>query len=115
MHMVRRATADVVAAVAKLTVPGGAWPQLLGQLHAWAQQTGSGDHRELALLVFSSLAEVIGEHMAPALPTLMGIVGAGALRAVERLLGLVEQEEHVLAFHALVADLLQVCSLRAGV
>ncbi len=70
-------------------------------------------------MLFSALAEVIGKHMAPALPALIAIVTKAlgdphqgvrlaALRAVEQLVPLVMDEPHVLAFHALVAKLLEV-------
>ncbi len=80
-HVVRRAVADVAAVVAKHTVPRNQWPELLGVLQQWSQvhraaavqlvtsltltlificQGASASHRELALTLFSSLAESIG-------------------------------------------------------
>ncbi len=40
-------------------------------------QGTSAEHREVALTLFSSLAEIIGELMASAVPTLIGFVSNG--------------------------------------
>lgn len=37
MHIVRRAIADLAAAVAKQAMPRSEWPELLGVLHEWSQ------------------------------------------------------------------------------
>ncbi|MCL7048765.1 hypothetical protein MKW94_029874 [Papaver nudicaule] len=56
---VRRASANVVSIIAKYAVPQGEWPDLLPFLF---QCIGSPqeDHREVALILFSSLTETIG-------------------------------------------------------
>jgi len=59
VHAVRRAAADVGAAVAKLTLPGGAWPELMDFL-AQCSQSSQAEHREVALLLFASLTETVG-------------------------------------------------------
>ncbi|RVW43470.1 Importin-4 [Vitis vinifera] len=56
---VRRASANVVSIVAKYAVPAGEWPDLLPFLFQ-CSQSAQEDHREVALILFSSLTETIG-------------------------------------------------------
>ncbi|KAG9455538.1 hypothetical protein H6P81_000046 [Aristolochia fimbriata] len=56
---VRRASANVVSIIAKYAVPAGEWPDLLPFLFQ-CSQSGQEDHREVALILFSSLTETIG-------------------------------------------------------
>ncbi|KAG0485277.1 hypothetical protein HPP92_009356 [Vanilla planifolia] len=57
--LVRRASANVVSVIAKYAVPAGEWPDLLPFLFQ-CSQSSQEDHREVALILFSSLAETIG-------------------------------------------------------
>lgn len=41
-HVVKRAVADLVAAVAKHALPANEWPDLLPGLHQWSQVKGQG-------------------------------------------------------------------------
>ncbi|KAJ0971623.1 hypothetical protein J5N97_019582 [Dioscorea zingiberensis] len=56
---VRRASANVVSIVAKYAVPAGEWPDLLPFLFQ-CSHSSQEDHREVALILFSSLTETIG-------------------------------------------------------
>ncbi|KAK9096070.1 hypothetical protein Sjap_021567 [Stephania japonica] len=56
---VRRASANVVSIVAQYAVPAGEWPDLLPFLFQ-CSQSAQEDHREVALILFSSLTETIG-------------------------------------------------------
>ncbi|XP_039127166.1 probable importin subunit beta-4 [Dioscorea cayenensis subsp. rotundata] len=56
---VRRASANVVSIIAKYAVPAGEWPDLLPFLFQCGQSSQE-DHREVALILFSSLTETIG-------------------------------------------------------
>ncbi|XP_072991825.1 probable importin subunit beta-4 [Typha latifolia] len=58
-HLVRRASANVVSIIAKYAVPAGEWPDLLPFLFQ-CSQSPQEDHREVALILFSSLTETIG-------------------------------------------------------
>ncbi|XP_020104438.1 importin-4 [Ananas comosus] len=57
--LVRRASANVVSVIAKYAVPAGEWPDLLPFLFQCSQSSEEG-HREVALILFSSLTETIG-------------------------------------------------------
>ncbi|XP_039044668.1 importin-4-like [Hibiscus syriacus] len=61
---VRRASANVVSIVAKYAVPAGEWPDLLPFLFQ-CSQSQQEDHREVALILFSSLTETIGSTFRP--------------------------------------------------
>lgn len=56
---VRKASANVVSIIAKYAVPAGEWPDLLPFLFQ-CSQSAQEDHREVALILFSSLTETIG-------------------------------------------------------
>ncbi|KAL5219275.1 hypothetical protein ABZP36_019959 [Zizania latifolia] len=58
-HLVRRASANVVSIIAKYAVPAGEWPELLPFIFQ-CSQSPQEDHREVALILFSSLTETIG-------------------------------------------------------
>ncbi|ONL96238.1 ARM repeat superfamily protein [Zea mays] len=58
-HPVRRASANVVSIIAKYAIPAGEWPELLPFLFQ-CSQSPQEDHREVALILFSSLTETIG-------------------------------------------------------
>ncbi|CAD6341036.1 unnamed protein product [Miscanthus lutarioriparius] len=58
-HPVRRASANVVSIIAKYAIPAGEWPELLPFLFQ-CSQSPQDDHREVALILFSSLTETIG-------------------------------------------------------
>ena len=60
VHPVRRAVADVVGVIAKHSLPRHEWSELLQFLHQCSQSANS-EHREIALLLFMSLTETIGE------------------------------------------------------
>ncbi|KAI8467320.1 MAG: armadillo-type protein [Monoraphidium minutum] len=113
LHPVRRAIADVVGAVARDAVPQNRWPELLQFLQQCASSQAA-EHREVAMLLFASLMETLGEFMAPhvggviasltaALGDASPAVQAAALAAVEPLLPLVCTQDHVRAFHGLVS------------
>ncbi|KAH7569802.1 hypothetical protein JRO89_XS05G0002100 [Xanthoceras sorbifolium] len=61
---VRRASANVVSIIAKYAVPAGEWPDLLPFLFQ-CSQSAQEDHREVALILFSSLTETIGNAFRP--------------------------------------------------
>eukprot|EP01018_Ginkgo_biloba_P037640 Gb_34115 [translate_table: standard] len=61
---VRRASANVVSVVAKYAVPAGEWSELLPFLFQ-CSQSAQEDHREVALILFSSLTETIGDVLRP--------------------------------------------------
>uniref|UniRef100_A0A3B6JKP5 Importin N-terminal domain-containing protein n=1 Tax=Triticum aestivum TaxID=4565 RepID=A0A3B6JKP5_WHEAT len=58
-HLVRRASANVVSIIAKYAVPAGEWQELLPFLFQ-CSQSPQEEHREVALILFSSLTETIG-------------------------------------------------------
>lgn len=58
-HPVRRASANVVSIIAKYAIPAGEWSELLPFLFQ-CSQSQQEDHREVALILFSSLTETIG-------------------------------------------------------
>ncbi|XP_074580096.1 uncharacterized protein LOC141836490 [Curcuma longa] len=72
--LVRRASANVVSIIAKYAVPVGEWPELLPFLFQ-CSQSSQEDHREVALILFSSLTETIGPtfqtHLADLQPILL--------------------------------------------
>ncbi|KAJ8461045.1 hypothetical protein OPV22_033971 [Ensete ventricosum] len=72
--LVRRASANVVSIIAKYAVPFGEWPELLPFLFQ-CSQSSQEDHREVALILFSSLTETIGpifqSHLADLQPILL--------------------------------------------
>eukprot|EP00854_Cymbomonas_tetramitiformis_P018775 gene18775-22429_t len=69
---VRRAVSDVVGVIAKHAVPAGEWPGLLEFLHQ-CTQSSQEEHREVALVLFCSLAENIPDVLSGHFTTLQGI------------------------------------------
>eukprot|EP00238_Polyblepharides_amylifera_P013948 CAMPEP_0196574984 /NCGR_PEP_ID=MMETSP1081-20130531/4566_1 /TAXON_ID=36882 /ORGANISM="Pyramimonas amylifera, Strain CCMP720" /LENGTH=1088 /DNA_ID=CAMNT_0041893153 /DNA_START=96 /DNA_END=3362 /DNA_ORIENTATION=+ len=119
--IVRRAAADVVAVVAKHTVPAGQWPTLLGFLMECARSQ-TPEHREVALVLFCCLleslpSELMRQHF-PALHQLfLGVltdampkVRAQALKGVQALLDLAETPEEMKLVGSLLSPSLVVCS-----
>ncbi|GAX82443.1 hypothetical protein CEUSTIGMA_g9871.t1 [Chlamydomonas eustigma] len=76
MHIVRRAVSDVASSVAKVSVPAGEWPELLSYLQLCGISENAG-HREVALTLFTSLAENIGDLLQGGLYVMMPLVGRG--------------------------------------
>ena len=58
-HLVRRSVADLISAIAKIAVPHGQWDDLLQYLFQ-CSQSENPSHREVALIVFTSLTDSIG-------------------------------------------------------
>lgn len=58
-HLVRRSVADLISAIAKIAVPHGQWDTLLQFLFQCSLSENPG-HREVALVVFTSLTDAIG-------------------------------------------------------
>lgn len=121
---VRRATADVVSVIAKHTVPQGEWNNLLEFLYQCSSSQDK-DHREVALLLFSSLTETIGDMLRPHFPTLQGIflrglqdqvdtVRIAALKAVGALAELIESEEEATRFRELLHPIAEVAKYCLG-
>ncbi|XP_031497827.1 uncharacterized protein LOC116262518 [Nymphaea colorata] len=116
---VRRASANVVSVIAKYAVPAGEWPELLPFLFQ-CSQSNQEDHREVALILFSSLTETIGEVFRPHLPSLQALllkslrdetstrVIIAALKAVGSFVEFIHDEAEVVAFRELVPNILNV-------
>ncbi|KAL2650159.1 hypothetical protein R1flu_018287 [Riccia fluitans] len=119
---VRRASANVVSVIAKHAVPAGEWPELLPFLFQ-CTKSAQEDHREVALILFSSLTETIGDVLRPHFCTLQSVFVAGlndqqsnrvriaALKAVGALVGYIQTEEEVMMFRELIAPILNVSRL----
>ncbi|KXZ49858.1 hypothetical protein GPECTOR_19g309 [Gonium pectorale] len=121
-HPVRTSLGQLVGVVARHAVPRGQWPGLLEWLGR-AAGSGEAGHREVALSLLGSLAEHVGEALAPHFASLVAVVGSGlrdpdtavrraAVRSLEPIAamaaggGTAELE----AFHGLVAALLELAS-----
>ncbi|CAM6083186.1 unnamed protein product [Calypogeia fissa] len=116
---VRRASANVVSVIAKHAVPSGEWPELLPFLFQ-CTQSAQEDHREVALILFNSLTETIGDVMRPHFGTLQSVFISGlndqhsnrvriaALKAVGALVGYIQTEEEVVMFRELIPPILSV-------
>jgi len=116
---VRRASANVVSVVAKYAVPAGEWPELLPFLFQCSQSVQE-DHREVALILFSSLTETIGDFLRPHFSTLQTVfvkclqdessnrVRIAALKAVGSFVEYIQTENEVLMFRELVPHILNV-------
>ena len=63
-HLVRRSIAEVVSSIAKLALPAGQWPELLDCM-LQLSQSQHAEHREAAIVVFTSLTDTLGEQMRP--------------------------------------------------
>ena len=75
-HLVRRSTADLLSAIAKLAYPAGQWPDLMQSLFGYSQSPHS-EHREAAILIFASLTDTIGDQLREHFKTLIQIFVAG--------------------------------------
>ncbi|KAI5071652.1 hypothetical protein GOP47_0013903 [Adiantum capillus-veneris] len=116
---VQRASANVASVVAKHAVPAGDWPELLPFLFH-CSQSPQENHREVALILFSSLTETIWETLKPHYSTLQAVfvkglqdreserVRVAALKAVGALVGCLDTEEEVVKFRELVPHILNV-------
>nr|ATG70913.1 ARM repeat superfamily protein [Juniperus phoenicea] len=116
---VRRASANVVSVVAKYAVPAGEWPDLLPFLFQCSQSVQE-DHREVALILFSSLTETIGDVLRPHFSTLQSVfvkslqdessnrVRIAALKAVGSFVEYIQTDNEVLMFRELIPSILNV-------
>ncbi|XP_020584576.1 importin-4 isoform X2 [Phalaenopsis equestris] len=118
--LVRRASANVVSIIAKYAVPAGEWPDLLPFLFQ-CSQSSQEDHREVALILFSSLTETIGStfhaHLVDLQPILLkclqdersGRVRIAALKAVGSLIEFINEGADVVKlFREFVPSILNV-------
>lgn len=116
---VRRASANVVSIVAKYAVPAGEWPDLLPFLFQLSQ-SAQEDHREVALVLFSSLTETIGSSFTPYFSDLKSLllkcledetssrVRVAALKAVGSFLECINNESEVIRFREFIPSILKV-------
>uniref|UniRef100_A0A2P2KVC1 Importin-4 n=1 Tax=Rhizophora mucronata TaxID=61149 RepID=A0A2P2KVC1_RHIMU len=116
---VRRASANVVSVVAKYAVPAGEWPDLLPFLFQ-CSQSAQEDHREVALILFSSLTETIGITFQPHFADLQalllkclqdetsGRVRVAALKAVGSFLEFTNDGAEVVKFRQFIPSILNV-------
>ncbi|KAM7470358.1 hypothetical protein LguiA_008541 [Lonicera macranthoides] len=124
---VRRASANVVSIIAKYAVPAGEWPDLLPFLFQ-CSQSAQEEHREVALILFSSLTETIGNSFRPHFADLQSLllkclqdetsnrVRVAALKAVGSFLEFTHDEAEVVKFRDFIPSILNVSrqSLAAG-
>ncbi|XP_031381513.1 importin-4 isoform X1 [Punica granatum] len=116
---VRRASANVVSVVAKYAVPVGEWPDLLNFLFQ-CSQSSQEDHREVALILFSSLTETIGNTFRPHFADLQALllkclqdetssrVRIAALKAVGSFLEFTNDGDEVVKFREFIPSILNV-------
>ncbi|XP_010528662.1 PREDICTED: importin-4 [Tarenaya hassleriana] len=116
---VRRASANVVSVVAKYAVPAGEWPDLLTFLFQ-CSQSAQEDHREVALILFSSLTETIGNTFRPYFADLQALllkclqdesssrVRVAALKAVGSFLEFTSDGDEVVKFREFIPSILNV-------
>ncbi|XP_057430395.1 uncharacterized protein LOC130723389 [Lotus japonicus] len=116
---VRKASANVVSIVAKYAVPSGDWPDLLPFLFQ-CSQSPQEDHREVALILFSSLTETIGNAFRPHFADLQALllkclqdetsnrVRVAALKAVGSFLEFTHDEDEVIKFREFIPSILNV-------
>ncbi|KAJ4839444.1 hypothetical protein Tsubulata_025352 [Turnera subulata] len=116
---VRRASANVVSVVAKYAVQAGEWPDLLPFLFQ-CTQSAQEDHREVALILFSSLTETIGNAFKPHFADLQALllkclqdesssrVRVAALKAVGSFLEFTEEGDEVVRFRQFIPSILNV-------
>ncbi|PWA69088.1 ARM repeat superfamily protein [Artemisia annua] len=116
---VRRASANVVSIIAKYAVPTGEWPDLLPFLFQ-CSQSAQEDHREVALILFSSLTETIGESFKPYFADLQALllkclqdetsnsVRVAALKAVGSFIEFTTDEDEVIKFREFIPSILNV-------
>ncbi|OIV91535.1 hypothetical protein TanjilG_08947 [Lupinus angustifolius] len=116
---VRKASANVVSIVAKYAVPSGEWPELLPFLFQ-CTQSPQEDHREVALILFSSLTETIGSAFQPHFSDLQALllkclqdetsnrVRVAALKAVGSFLEFTHDGDEVIKFREFIPSILNV-------
>ncbi|KAJ0095362.1 hypothetical protein Patl1_15768 [Pistacia atlantica] len=116
---VRRASANVVSIIAKYAVPVGEWPELLPFLFH-CSQSAQEDHREVALILFSSLTETIGSAFQPHFADLQALllkclqdetsnrVRIAALKAVGSFLEFTNDGAEVVRFREFIPSILNV-------
>ncbi|KAL0384574.1 UNVERIFIED_CONTAM: hypothetical protein Sradi_2851700 [Sesamum radiatum] len=116
---VRRASANVVSIIAKYAVPAGEWPDLLPFLFQ-CSQSAQEEHREVALILFSSLTETIGNSFRPYFADLQSLllkclqdetsnrVRVAALKAVGSFLEFTHDEAEVIKFREFIPSILNV-------
>ncbi|XVE85510.1 hypothetical protein DITRI_Ditri17bG0096400 [Diplodiscus trichospermus] len=116
---VRRASANVVSIVAKYAVPAGEWSDLLPFLFE-CSQSPQEDHREVALILFSSLTETIGSTFRPHFAQLQALllkclqdetsnrVRVAALKAVGSFLEFTNDGAEVVKFREFIPSILNV-------
>ncbi|KAK1309534.1 hypothetical protein QJS10_CPA09g00181 [Acorus calamus] len=116
---VRRASANVVSIIAKYAVPGGEWPELLPFLFQ-CSQSEQEDHREVALILFSSLTETIGHTFQPYFAQLQSLllkclqdessnrVRVAALKAVGSFIEFINDGAEVVKFREFIPSILNV-------
>ncbi|KAK9286563.1 hypothetical protein L1049_014962 [Liquidambar formosana] len=116
---VRRASANVVSIIAKYAVPAGEWPDLLPFLFQ-CSQSSQEDHREVALILFSSLTETIGNAFRPHFADLQALlvkclqdetssrVRVAALKAVGSFLEFTHDGDEVVKFREFIPSILNV-------
>ncbi|KAI3755213.1 hypothetical protein L1987_55009 [Smallanthus sonchifolius] len=116
---VRRASANVVSIIAKYAVPGGEWPDLLPFLFQ-CSQSPQEDHREVALILFSSLTETIGDSFRPHFADLQALllkclqdetsngVRVAALKAVGSFIEFTHDAADVIKFREFIPSILNV-------
>lgn len=117
--LVRRASANVVSIIAKYVVPAGEWPDLLPFLFQ-CSQSQQEDHREVALILFSSLTETIGNTFRPHFADLQSLllkclqdetsnrVRVAALKAVGSFLEFTYDGAEVVKFREFIPSILNV-------
>ncbi|KAH6768861.1 ARM repeat superfamily protein [Perilla frutescens var. frutescens] len=116
---VRRASANVVSIIAKYAVPAGEWSDLLPFLFQ-CSQSAQEEHREVALILFSSLTETIGNSFRPYFADLQALllkclqdetsncVRVAALKAVGSFLEFTHDETEVIKFREFIPSILNV-------
>ncbi|PON33679.1 Coatomer beta subunit [Trema orientale] len=116
---VRRASANVVSIVAKYAVPTGEWPDLLPFLFQ-CSQSAQEEHREVALILFSSLTETIGNTFRPHFTDLQALllkclqdetsnrVRVAALKAVGSFIEFTHDGDEVVKFREFIPSILNV-------
>ncbi|KAG2703669.1 hypothetical protein I3760_06G148700 [Carya illinoinensis] len=116
---VRRASANVVSVIAKHAIPAGEWPDLLPFLFQ-CSQSAQEDHREVALILFSSLTETIGSSFRPHFTDLQALllkclqdetsnrVRVASLKAVGSFLEFTNDGDEVVKFREFIPSILHV-------
>ncbi|CAI0431287.1 unnamed protein product [Linum tenue] len=116
---VRRASANVVSIIAKYAVTAGEWPDLLPFLFQ-CSQSAQEDLREVALILFSSLTETIGNAFQPYFVDLQALllkclqdeasnrVRVAALKAVGSFLEFTSDGDDLVKFRQFIPSILNV-------